>query len=132
MKLNKRILAILVLVVMALSLTACSSGSGSIVGVWKMDIDAILAMEGITKEAYPDEYDMMKSMMAGAEMTLEFTNDGRCIMKASVMGETTEEQSTYTLEGNTIYLDGEPGEYKISGNKLTLTEGGISLTLTRK
>ena len=47
----KKILALLLALAMLLSLAACGSNN-SIVGVWKMDIDAILQMAGMSAEEY--------------------------------------------------------------------------------
>ena len=103
-------------------------GSGSIVGVWKMDIDAVLEMAGISKV----EYEAVKSLVGEMEATVEFTKDGKCITKISMMGQTETEESEYKVDGNILTMNGEAGEFKINGNKLTLTTGGQSLTLTRK
>ena len=100
----------------------------SIVGVWKMDIDAVLEMAGMSKS----DYEAVKSLIGEIEATVEFTKDGKCILKVSMMGQTETEESEYKVDGNILYMNGDPGEFKINGNKLTLTYEGQSLTLTRK
>ncbi|MBE5786740.1 MAG: hypothetical protein E7324_04285 [Clostridiales bacterium] len=128
MKLNKRFLAVLVLVVMAFSLAACSGGESTIVGTWKMDLEGMLAVSGISKA----DYEAMKSTIGEIEMTMEFTKDGKVITKITMMGQTETETATYKVEGNQLYVDGDPGEFKLNGNKLTLTYDGQSVDFTRK
>lgn len=127
MKLNKRIWVMLMLTVIALTLTACG-GESTIVGTWTMDLDAMLESVGISKA----DYESMKSIIGNIEMTIEFTKDGRVITKTTMMGESETEEATYKVEGNMLYIDGEPGEFSLNGNKLTLIYDGESVTLTRK
>ena len=126
MKLNKMV-AILMLVVLAFSLTACGgSKSQDIVGKWNIDVNSLLEMTG----ASPTDLEMIESL-GGMSATMEFTKDGKCILEMSVMGQTETQEQTYTLEDGKVLLDGAPGDYKVEGDKLTLTADGLTMVLTR-
>ncbi len=121
MKMNKKLVAILLLVVMVVSLAACSSNS--IVGVWKLDAKAIMEMTGMPAE-----------MVAVADMidgTMEFTKDGKTITKITAMGQTQTIENTYKVDGNKLISDGGEATFKIDGDKLSITESGLTLTRTR-
>ena len=121
MKLNKKLVALLLLVVMVFSLAAC--GSNSIVGVWKMDITAIMEMAGLSG---------MESVADMIEGTMEFKNDGKAIMTIYFMGQTQTQEFTYKVDGDKLTMNGGTSTFKINGNKLTITENGMTLTFTRK
>lgn len=126
MKLNKMV-AILMLVVLAFSLTACGGSKGQdIVGKWNIDVNSLLEMTG----ASPTDLEMIESL-GGMSATMEFTKDGKCILEMSVMGQTETQEQTYTLEDGKVLLDGAPGDYKVEGDKLTLTADGLTMVLTR-
>lgn len=137
MKMNKKWIAVIMLVVMVFALTACGekkeetkpteAPKATIVGVWQMDIESLLTMAGISAE----EYEMVKSA-GGFEITLEFTADGKAIMTTTAMGQSQVDESTYSVNGDVLTMDGSDGTYKIEGNKLTLSQGELTLNLTRK
>lgn len=100
----------------------------SIVGVWDMDILSLMKMSGASEEDLAD----MEAYLSLMTATMEFTEDGRCIMVATALGqEVAREETTYKVTGNTIELDGAPAQYTLNGNTLTITESDITMTLTR-
>lgn len=99
----------------------------SIVGVWDMDIVGLMKMNGVSDE----ELAQMEPLLALMTATMEFTEDGRCIITTTAMGEESKEESTYKVYGNTVEMDGTPAQYAIEGNTLTITEGEYSLVMTR-
>lgn len=101
MKMNKKLVAILLLVVMVVSLAACSGNS--IVGKWKLE------QNGVT-------------------VIMDFGSDNK--VKTIAAGQTVLTQD-YKVDGNKLIMDGGEATFKIDGDKLALTEGGITLTLTR-
>ncbi len=126
MKLNKMV-AILMLVVLAFSLTACGGSKGQdIVGKWNIDVNSLLEMTG----ASPTDLEMIESL-GGMSATMEFTKDGKCILEMSMMGQTETQEQSYTLEDGKVLLDGAPGDYMVEGDKLTLTADGLTMVLTR-
>lgn len=126
MKLSKKLVAVLLLVVLVVSLAACSSNS--VVGVWQMDIDSVLTQAGISKA----DYEMVKAMGFEMEATMEFTKDGKAIMKVTAMGQTQTQEGKYEVKGDKLILDGDESTFKINGNKLTITSGSVVLNMTKK
>lgn len=104
-----------------------ATGDQSVVGVWNLDIEGILQMAGISE----DDYEMMKPYLDLMSATMEFTADGRMIMVMNVMGQETVQEEEYEIVGNTIVVEGAPAEYTIVGDTLTITEGEMSLSMTR-
>ena len=125
MKLGKKLVAVLLLVVMVVSLAACSSSS--IVGKWKMDIKSVLTMSGMSEA----EYEQMKPLIGDMSATMEFTEDGKVYLVVTAMGQSQTEEQTYSVDGDKLTMGGDTGTYKIDGDKLTITQDGMSLTMTR-
>lgn len=136
---NKRWLAALLLLVMMLALTACGEQNNEaapteapkpavhpIVGVWVQDREQM--MQGVSQE----EYEANKELYDTSEVSMEFTADGKLLMhiKAGDLSDTLE--TTYTVSGNQLTFVGTSGTYTIEGDTLTLVQGGISITYTRK
>lgn len=125
MKLGKKLVAVLLLVVMVVSLAACSSSS--IVGKWKMDIKSVLKMSGMSEA----DYEQMKSLIGDMSATMEFTEDGKVYLVVTAMGQSETEEQTYSVDGDKLTMGGSTGTYKLDGDKLTITQDGMSLTMTR-
>lgn len=106
--------------------------NSGLVGVWAMDIDAVMALTGMDTESMTEEEKtMVEAVLAETTMTVEFTADGRMILSMTMMGETQTEENTYELKGNQIITNGTPSDFIIEGNTLTIIEGDQSLTVTR-
>lgn len=139
MKQYKKWMAALLLVAVMISLTACGEQKAEakpteapklavhpIVGVWVQDREQM--MQSVSQE----EYEANKELYDSSEVAMEFTADGTLYMyiKAGDMSDTRE--TTYTVSGNQLAFVGTSGTYTIEGDKLTLVQGGISITYTRR
>lgn len=122
MKLTKRILAVVLVMVFALALTACGK-KNDIEGTWKLTggamIDALVGgelPEGMTLEDL------------GFVLTFEYKDGDKFAMNMSAMGESETGEGTYKIEDGkiTMTVDGDPltCEYKIDGDTLTLLDVG--------
>ncbi|MBQ3156017.1 MAG: hypothetical protein IJB81_03700 [Clostridia bacterium] len=107
--------------------TAVMQAEGGLVGVWKLDIEAIVQLLGIPQE----EYEQMKAFLALITGTMEFTADGRCVITIDALGQQDVTESAYEVKDGKIYLDGAPADYTIVGDTLTIIEGEVTMTLTR-
>lgn len=105
---------------------AAQPGS-ELVGLWKLDIDTIARMAGISQEEYEQARPVLE-LMSG---TMEFTADGRCVITMDVLGQQEVTESAYEVKDGKIYLDGDPADYTIAGDTLTITDGEMSMTLIR-
>lgn len=111
---------------------SASAENSDLVGVWEMDVNAIMAMTGMDMESMTEEEKaMVEAVLAETSMTLEFTADGRVIMSMTMMGETQTEEKAYEVQGSQIIMDGFPSDFVIEGNTLTITEGEASMSMTR-
>ena len=129
MKLNKKWIALLLLVVVAVCLTACGEKKEeakpaeepkTIVGLWIVNVEESMMADGLSAEE-AREY---AASMGDAKMTYEFTADGRLIGRQTMNGETVTEETTYTLDGNNLNMgEGSSVVYKLEGDKLTIVGG---------
>lgn len=117
-----RILATAMLVIMALTLTACGD---DLEGSWKLTGGTALS-DLIGTDASMSLEDM------GMSITFNFNDGGEFVMSMSVFGMSESYNGTWKTDGDTLTMtvDGDPMVcgYKISGNNLTLiiSEGGPS------
>ncbi len=122
----KKLIAILLVALMALSLVACNRTpadlSTAIIGSWELD-DA----EGEeTKQAVA----MMK--LFGMSMILEFHEDGTGKM-ISAMGEEEEvTEFNYQIKDNQIVIDESPAEFKIVDKELHISLEGEMMIFKKK
>lgn len=72
--------------------------------------------------------EMIKAL--GGSMTIEFTNDSM-IMRAKLLGETTEEPMPCTFEDGKVVMDGEAVPYTLDGNTLTIADASACMVLQR-
>lgn len=125
MKKLHRILATAMLMIMALTLTACGD---DLEGSWKLTggtalSDFIGADEGMSLE------DM------GMSITFSFNSGNKFVMSMSAFGVSDSYNGTWKTDGDTLTMtvDGDPMvcSYIISGDTLTLavSDGGMSGTL---
>lgn len=119
-KFTKIIALVLVSAMLALLFVGCGSGSGSsnsIVGKWEIKEEA----EGMS-----------------VSMVFEFKANGDLAMTSEMNGsELASQKGTYKVDGDqiTVTLEGEDPEtstFSISGDKLTISDGGSEIVLTRK
>lgn len=79
------------------------------------------SMTGVEEAYFPE----------GTTINMLFT-ETEVTMTIGVYGTTQAETMSYTVEGDTIVVNGVADEYKIEGNTLWLTEGGITMIFTRE
>lgn len=118
MNLVKRILAVALVMVFALALTACGKKGDDITGTWILTGGAMIDMmaaelpEGMT----------MADM--GVEISFTFEKDDKFAMNMTAFGETETENGTYKIEDGklTMTVEDDPVtcEYKLDGDTLTL------------
>lgn len=127
----KKTIAILLVVVMALSLAACSKSKdakkdgkkneNTIVGTWELDLDATFADQD------QDTLDFLKS--SGYSMSFTFNADGTGTAKMTGDDDTSFE---YKIENNQIVIEDEGVDYTLNGDKLTLDMNGEKMIFNRK
>ncbi len=62
---------------------------------------------------------------------MELTEDGTFTYTLTVMGYNDTHTATYTVEGNTIIVDGTAAEYMLDGDRLTIKAGGVEQIFAR-
>lgn len=62
---------------------------------------------------------------------MELTEDGTFTNTLTVMDYNETHTATYTVEGNTIIVDGTAAEYLLDGDRLTIKAGGVEQTFAR-
>lgn len=72
--------------------------------------------------------EMIKAL--GGSMTIEFTNDSM-IIRAELLGETTEEPMPCTFEDGKVVMDGDAVPYTLDGNTLTIADEEACMVLQR-
>lgn len=140
MNLNKKWIAVLLLVVLALCLTACgekkeeapktpaaTEAPKTIVGLWVVNMEETMIADGLSAEEAKETV----AAMGDAKMTYEFTADGRLIGTQTMNGENMTEETTYTLDGDKLIMgEGSTAVYKLEGDKLTI-DGGDTFVMYR-
>ena len=122
MKNIKRIAAVMLVLVMALALTAC--GKAKLDGAWTITggtfIDGLVGEMGIEDLA-----------SVGLEIVFEFKDDGVFAVGMNMYGVSEVSEGTWEVDGDkvTMTVEGDPLEatFEVKGDKLTLTteEGTI-------
>ena len=121
----KKFTAILLVVLLALSLIACSKGSNSIVGTWELD-------SGVGEEA-EQVVALMKAF--GMTMSITFNADGTGTMDSTYGEEKQSEPFNYTYENGVLKVDEGDEEgvnIKIEGDKLYLESEGMQMIFKKK
>ena len=110
---KKTLAIVLVVVALATMMVACGVKSNSIIGTWEMTQD-----EQTVSFTFEDGGKGKMDMMGMSVDTTWEIKDGKLTISASVMGV---EQ---------VAVDG--ADYKVDGNKLSITYEGETLELTKK
>ncbi len=128
MKPIKRIVALLLLALMALSFSACKDQKEeSIIGQWSVNEEGVLQMTGLTKE----EYDQFNQMGLTQTVIMDFNNEGIVAITMSVAGQYVKNFLPYEIKDEKIIIDGDPIDYTIKRNEMIMTQDDLKLTLTR-
>lgn len=136
MKLGKKLVAVLMMLMIVLCLTACgekkeeakpAEAPKTIVGLWVVNMEETMIADGLSAEEARENV----AAMGDAKITYEFTADGRLIGTQTMNGETVTEETTYTLDGDKLIMgEGSSAVYKLEGDKLTI-DGGDPFVLYR-
>lgn len=128
MKSIKKILASLLLIALAFSLSACKDKDvKSVLGAWSVNEDGILQMTGLTKE----EYDQFAKGGMVQTVTMDFTEEGIVAITMSVAGQYVKDFLPYEVKDGKLIIDGDPADYTIKKNVMTVTQDDIKMTLTK-
>lgn len=128
MKSMKKILASLLLIALAFSLSACKDKDvKSVIGAWSVNEDGILQMTGLTKE----EYDQFAKGGIAQTVIMEFNEEGIVAITMSVAGQYVKDFLPYEIKDGKLIIDGDPADYTIKKNVMTVTQEDIKLTLTK-
>lgn len=112
--------------VLALALVACKGGKDNLVGTWGVDsVDMSEMLAGLSEEEramYESFMPMMEEAFKTMEMT--FNADGTMTTKASMMGQESNDEGTWTLsdDGKTLTTTTGGKEENIAVEKLTSSE----------
>ncbi len=126
----RKSLAILLVVLGTLCTFACARNSApvkvdpALVGVWDLDIDA--TMEGEPQE----QIDEMKA--SGVTMILCFYENGLGTLTQAAGTTSQTDRFAYSAENGRVLVKGEPQDYRVEGDVLTITIDGEALIFTRR
>lgn len=87
----------------------------TIIGRWQMTPECVAELYG-----FGDVFCVM-----------ELTEDGTFTYTLAVMDYNETHTATYTVEGNTIIVDGTTAEYMLDGDRLTIKAGGVEQIFAR-
>ena len=128
MKKTKRFAALFLLVVLSFSLAACKDkDEKSILGQWSVNVDGILQMTGLTQE----EYDQFKKKGIEQTVIMDFNNEGIVAITMSVAGQYVKDYQPYEVKEEKLIIAGDPADFKIKGNTMTITQDDIKFSLTK-
>lgn len=118
MKLGKKMVAVFLMLAMLLSVCGATAEetADTVVGVWDIEPYDLMVLLGTPEE----NLEAQKDIIAEMRTTMEFTEDGRLIMAATQQDETMTREFSYSVQGDWIYIDGEPAPFSIADNVLTL------------
>lgn len=123
MKNFKKILAVLMIAVLAFGLVACGGGGG---GANKPSPVGTYTLTGMTEdgeETSQEDLELMASL--GLTVTMEFKDDNTGAL--TLFGEAME----FTWDDSNITMEGESVPYTFDGTTLTLEQDGTSMTFTK-
>ena len=112
----KKVLSVVLALAMMLGLCGTAFAAVSqadIVGVWNMDMNAILNMMGEDEETI----ETMKPFLSMMKCTMEFTAEGTYAMKMSFLGEEENMEGNYELADGKISMDG--GDFAEAGGSVS-------------
>lgn len=127
MKSVKRIVAAIMLLILSLSLAACGDDAQSVIGQWSVNEDGVLQMTGLTKEDYVE----FKQMGVEQTVIMDFNEEGIVAITMSVVGQYVQDFLPYEVRDGKLIIDGDPADYSIKKDTMTVTQDDIKLTLTK-
>lgn len=128
MSIQRKIIAFLLLIVFSLSLSACGKKDApTVIGRWSVNEDGILQMTGLTKE----EYDQFRQMGVEQTVIMDFNTEGIVAITMSVAEQYVRDFLPYEVKDGKLIIDGDPADYKIEKDIMTITQDDITMTLTK-
>ncbi len=128
MKTTKRIAALFLLIALCFTLSACKDkDEKSVLGQWSVNVDGILQMTGLTQE----EYDQFKKRGIEQTVIMDFNNEGIVAITMSVAGQYVKDYQPYEIKEDKLIIAGDPADFKIDGNTMTITQDDIKMTLAK-
>lgn len=128
MKMTKRIAAFFLLILLTFTLSACKNkDEKAIIGQWSVNVDGILQMTGLTQE----EYDQFKEMGIEQTVIMDFNNEGIVAITMSVAGQYVKDFQPYEVKDGKLIIAGDPADYNIAKNTMTITQDDLKMTLTK-
>ena len=112
----KKTIALALALLLMLALCACGGGKNAAVGTWE-----IRSMTSGEETLSVDEVPALKNYIV-----IELKADGTGTITSG--GETL----PLTWDATTITVEGDPANYKVSGDELTITSGQLSFVLARR
>lgn len=126
----KKVLSVLLALAMMLGLCGTAFAAVTqedILGLWNMDMNSMLGILGDEEEA-----EAMKPFLSMMKCTMEFTADGKCILKMSFMGQEDIQEGTYALADGKISMDGGAyTEITLENDVLTIYDTDAAMSFTR-
>ena len=120
----KKMIAILLITVMALGLIACggkdepvSDPKTAIIGTWTLK-----DVEGEGEEA-----EFVKQLISMADVSYTFNEDGTVVMKASFMGQEQEDTSTWSIDGENLTVGDQTGKFELTTKTLKMVLDGYTV-----
>ena len=128
MKMSKRIAAFFLLIALCFTLAACKQkNEGTIIGQWSVNVDGILQMTGLTQE----QYDQFKEKGIEQTVIMDFNNEGIVAITMSVAGQYVKDFQPYEVKDGKLIIAGDPADYNIAKNTMTITQDDLKMTLTK-
>ncbi len=113
------------LITLVLTLAACGGG-GSVTGTWRL--------ESVSGRADADSLGAtLKEMQEwGGSAKLIFEQGGKGRLVVSMWGMENESPFDYSVKGDVVTISGSPLRFSVSGNTLTLKEGGVTMVCKKR
>lgn len=120
----KKLLTIFMSLLVALILTACSSDSNPVAGTYEL---TKMEAGGVT---ITPEDELWQTATGGKDATMELEGDGKC--SVSLFGQTGE--GSYEVKDTTvtITIDGDPQDFELEDDNLTVEMAGTKMIFEKK
>ncbi|MCR5297040.1 MAG: hypothetical protein K6E17_06490 [Clostridiales bacterium] len=133
---KKKIAIVSLLLVMVVLLTACANKGAEDAQVAEkaLDINGTWTLvDASSKDVDGEDMAAAMAMIKEVGATVELTFDnGKMTMHMEFMGQSEDQETTYTIEDGKLVSEGSKLDIKLDGDKLTLSEGDNAIVLEKK